>query len=338
MEQSKGQAKMSGQDETDNSWENTGNFLSGLIGVISLFTLVIFGWGWLSDVVFGNMTTGQYIQKVKTEWPVTINNVKLKLQEIGNRAANVEPTRQTPTQEISHRVERPFNYVYAVIRSLHWALDAKETISSFSPEGDEPDFSLQAMTNIRVAANKLVSARATLNPFLKSNNKYINKSASGFDTAYNALLLSFDKNLSILEKVANMTNEEGASNIGTISKEASEFAAQADEGWKLLVYAAIASTYALVDNEREEGGGHHYLTITTEEKVMLLKELQDLFGDKIKIGFQAGQHSTFAAPAVLWQFLTEEGWKPSDVNDESDTRNVEETKRRLIEKYSKDTK
>ncbi len=286
--------------------------LSMIGGTICFIVLVIFGWGWMSNVVFSNMTTGQYFQKVKTEWPVTINNMKIKLQEIANRATDVESTNQSRAGEVDHRAERPFSYVYSVIHSLHWALDAKETISSFPLKGDEPDFYLQAMTNTRIAAGKLSTARATINPFLESKNKYINKSADGFDVAYKGLLLSLDKSLTIFEKMANMTDEEAAINIGTISKEASEFAAQADEGWKLLVYATVASTYALVDNEREEDGKHPYLTITVEERGILLKELEELFGDKIKVGLQAGQHSTIGAPAVLWGFLTQEGWKPSD--------------------------
>lgn len=292
-----------------------------LFGWAVLAVLLLFGIGWLSDVVFGKMTTGQYIQKVRWQVTKVAEEWPLKLQTAFQRVSDVNIPSENLSGEVGHgsiASDTPFNFVMAVIQSIHWSWDAKETLSSSPLTGSEPDFYLQAMTTMRSGMSKLQLARNRVAPFVDSQNKYIHTSAKGFNTAYTILLTSIGNSLGVLEKMGNMSDEEAALQIGTISKEASEHLTKTDEGWKLLTYAAVGTTYVLVDNEREEDGKRPYLMITADEKAALLKELDKLFGDRIKGGLQAGQHGTLGAAAVLWQFLTQEGWKPSDMESSDD--------------------
>ena len=59
--------------DNSNSYEDIGTGLSVLLGIAILIVTVIFGPGYFADVIFGKMTTGQYVQevrhKVTTEWP-----------------------------------------------------------------------------------------------------------------------------------------------------------------------------------------------------------------------------------------------------------------------------
>lgn len=50
---------------------------------------VIFGIGWVKYVVFGNMTTGQYIQKVRDEWPRQIAKGYERITNTIKRASDI---------------------------------------------------------------------------------------------------------------------------------------------------------------------------------------------------------------------------------------------------------
>ena len=131
----------------------------------------------------------------------------------------------------------------------------------------------------------------------------------GFDSAYSGLISVLNESILIEERLLSISNEK---ELGALLNDASKSAAQADESWKLLMYATTAATYALIDYNRTENGKTAYLAITTAQRGALLKDLESYFGESVKIGATAGQYPTDVAPALLWGFLHGEGWKTSD--------------------------
>jgi hypothetical protein len=101
--------------------------------------------------------------------------------------------------------------------------------------------------------------------------------------------------------------------LGAILNETSKWAAEADEGWWMLVYATAAVAHALVDDKRLDADGTlGYLSITAAQRDALKRDLESYFGESVKKGLAAGQYPTDAAPATLWEFLNNQDWRSSD--------------------------
>lgn len=204
----------------------------------------------------------------------------------------------------------PYEFTEAVIQSLSIAQDARQTLLSIQSKGDPAADALESMTNARIAIKKLERAGDELQRFSSSDNEAINVAVQGFAVAYTQLIMALNESIKIEEKLLSVSD---AQQLGAILNETSKWAAEADEGWKLLMYATAAVAHALADNKRlDEDGTLGYLSITATQREALLKELESSFGESVKKAFAAGQHPTEAAPASLWEFLHQEGWKPSD--------------------------
>lgn len=167
---------------------------------------------------------------------------------------------------------------------------------------------LRAMTNTRIAINKLERANSAVQRFSNSDNKMIGIAAHEFSIAYDQLIAALNQSIQSEEKLLSVSSGQES---GALLNETSKWAAEADEAWKLLVYATVATCHTLTDNTRLVDGKLPYLTITTAERNELLVELEQQFGESIKGGIAAGQHATEAAPAALRDMLNRP-WKPSD--------------------------
>lgn len=201
-----------------------------------------------------------------------------------------------------------FDYISAVVTSLSWIKEGGE-ITDSSP--DDADL-VTLMTNVRLGMNKIESAKAEIEPFLKSDNEFIRKSSNVFVMLYEQALQLSMQAIEQLKKLGNMSSDEFLKQQGTIAAEVSELSAQRDQLWKEVVHLTALATNALVDPEREIDGKIAYFNITTAEKNAILEHLSNTFGDEIKGGMKAGQKPTTAASAAIWQALTMRGFKTSD--------------------------
>jgi hypothetical protein len=228
------------------------------------------------------------------------------------REASAKPAVATsPVQEA--KPTDPYEFAQAVIDSLSWAADARQTVMSLPAENQGPADTLKSMTNARIAINKLTHARLKIQRFADSDNELVNETASLFDTAYHALIVALNASIRTEEQLMSVSSEQ---ELGVLLNEASKWAAQADESWKALVYASAGVAHVLADKTRSTKDGKlAYLTITTEQRAKLLQQLESHFGESIKQGMQAGQHATEAAPAALWEWLSRPGWRPADAQD-----------------------
>jgi len=110
---------------------------------------------------------------------------------------------------------------------------------------------------------------------------------------------SVDEYKALLDSIA-----EGKLKPGTALERQAELAASYDEAWKLLIPAAIASTYAVVELEPTTGLMSR-LGLTRVQRDEILHKLTSTFGDDIKSGMKAGQISLIAAAAALYQVLAD---------------------------------
>lgn len=205
----------------------------------------------------------------------------------------------------------PYEFAQAVIKSLSWATDARQVIMSSPVENKNTADALASMTNARIAISKLERAKDVVRQFSNSDNKAIQTSVRGFDNAYDQLTTALTQSIQSEEKLLSVSNSQ---ELGALLSEASKWGAQADEAWKLLIYATIAASYGLIDNERLTADGKHgYLAITAAQRDQLLADLEHHFGDSVKKGMSVGQYATEAAPAALWNVLNQP-WKFADAS------------------------
>ena len=220
---------------------------------------------------------------------------------------SVKPVETPPAQQA--KPTDPFEFAQAVIDSLSWAADARQTIVSTEVKGEGAADSLRSMTNARIAINKLVRAHGEIQRFSNSDNKFVNVAVRLFDAAYRQLIASLNESIRAEEKLLSVSNEQ---ELGALLSETSKWAAVADEAWKALVYASAATAHVLVDYNRPAEGNQVHLTITADQRAKLMRELESHFGESVRSGLQAGQHATEAAPAALWGFLNEP-WQTAEL-------------------------
>lgn len=63
-------------------------FLGKTMRFLFLVLAVLFCWGWVSHVILGRMTTGQYIRKISIDFQQGITNECKKISKTGNTVAN----------------------------------------------------------------------------------------------------------------------------------------------------------------------------------------------------------------------------------------------------------
>ena len=203
----------------------------------------------------------------------------------------------------------PFEFTEAVIDSLSLAAEARHIlVTTESTGGGTAADTLNSMTNARLAINKLEEANRRVQRFSGTQNETITLSVGLFKVAYAQLIESLNAIIKSEEQLMGVADKQ---ELAGVLSEASKWLAQADEAWKMLVYATIGATYVLANNQRLQDGKLPYLTITPAERQKLLDKLESFFGESVKKGMVAGQYGTEAAPAALWQFLNRP-WKTSD--------------------------
>jgi hypothetical protein len=203
-----------------------------------------------------------------------------------------------------------FLFAKTAIEALVLANEAKELVAKTSDDEGKSISTLEAMTQSRKAINKFRQAKTILEPFSKSENEGIKASLLSFNFIFLSLTNGFTQAIDTHEKVAGASTQK---ELAAIAKEASIWAAQVDEAWKLFLVAIGEVSHTLVDDRRLIDGKVNYLRITTKEREELISMIVVHFGDSIKKGPVGGQHSTTASAAILYEFL-KSPWKSSDSN------------------------
>ena len=104
---------------------------------------------------------------------------------------------------------------------------------------------------------------------------------------------------------------EGRVDPGTVLESQAELGASYDEAWKLLIPAATAATYSVVE-EDPATGRMSGLALTAKQRNEILQKLRSEFGEEITKGMKAGQISLVAAAAVLYEVIGNQPRKTRD--------------------------
>lgn len=208
---------------------------------------------------------------------------------------------QVPRQPSLSSAGLPFAFTDAVIDSLALVNEMQEIQAVQSPADDTA--ALRAMVNIRVGLAKVAQALSLLQPFLKADDEVISESAVSIASLL-AQVLEADRGLiQVMEAPATVP---GTLNIG------SKWLAQKDVALRLLPQAVAASANALVDFERSKQTQTPTLRVSGQEKARLVRKLEVLFGDSVKIFPVPGGRASKVGAALLWKWLNDTGWKPAD--------------------------
>ncbi len=214
---------------------------------------------------------------------------------------------------------KPFDFSKSIIRSLHFAKEAEDKLKSIYTLQEQPNAGVKATADIKGVMDSLKAAEYEMKPYLLSGNENMKRSAQQFQASYILLMQGIQRDSSNPQQVAavppaqkpipatNQTDLIGAS-VPTPARAPSI----ANQPWKLLAYATLTATYALVDQKREDNGRRIYLTITSFERAQLLNELRTSFGENIQQGVKVGQSGAEAAPALFWAFLVQPLKKTAD--------------------------
>src|SRR5262249_49553378 len=143
-----------------------------------------------------------------------------------------------------------------------------------------------------------------------SKNDLIKESAFRFSQLYAAIVTNNNQAIDLLEDVLN-DPREAVSNQGTSLRKFSESAARNEQLWRMMLDLTVLSTYALMDENREEDGKLPYLRITKNERDQLRLALRKTFGEKVTEGIKAGQFALEGSGGLLWVFLSQP-WKMAD--------------------------
>jgi len=66
-----------------------------LVKIILLVLAALFCWGWVSHVVLGKMTTGQYLYKLRGDFQRTVTAIIKGSDEVSRRADRIANNTQT---------------------------------------------------------------------------------------------------------------------------------------------------------------------------------------------------------------------------------------------------
>ena len=206
--------------------------------------------------------------------------------------------------------EEPFDFVDSLIRSLSTCYIAESHLKTKNNDtSNEVDSLMITMKDLFVFNKELESARLPIQPYIESKNEIMKTVSQTYDVIYLSAMMNNKKIISLIEQMMN--SKEQISQQGTFSKNFIEIMAENEDSWRQLVKVTAFSTYSLVDRNRLIDGKMAYLRINSKERKMLIKNIENSFGDEVKGGIKTGQFPIVASASLLWGFLHKD-WKSSD--------------------------
>lgn len=204
----------------------------------------------------------------------------------------------------------PYHYLLALTNALGWAKSARDRLMQSHSTNKELLSSItESILAIKLADRDYECAVTILLPYKGSHHDVVKTSAKSAATVF-SMLVELDKQF-IAHYKKLLSLREADQDLGIYVEQTAELGAKADDIWKMLPLAAVASTYSIVEADPTTGklAG---LSLTAAQRAEILKKLSDTFGASVQKGMQAGQLSLEAAAGVLYQFLSDKRWKSKD--------------------------
>jgi len=201
------------------------------------------------------------------------------------------------------QIEDPLSFCTAMIEAFSYAESGRSRVVDDAKSNDPVGKAMQLMYVLKLADEDYLKAASLVAPYIKSKSETIQLAASAAYLSFSGLIEQNERNIALTS--ALLDGGKGKSR-GQLAETSSDIMAEVDKSWKMLVTAAVATTYTMLepDSTSDKMG----MTITLAEKQGLMKRLADIFGDEVKGGPKAGQYPLEAAASTLYGFLKQE-WK-----------------------------
>lgn len=196
-----------------------------------------------------------------------------------------------------------YHYLASLAEAMSYAKSGQDR-SNPANSGVKAEGSVDAyafMLGLKLGKVDFECAGSQVSPYVTSSNRAIETSAKSAAMVFSRLGNLHEQ--SVAEEKAFL-DSIGSQKVkpGTFLERQAVLGASYDEVWKMLVMAAIAGTYAVVEVEPKTGlmSG---LALTRAQRDEILKKLRSTFGDQVTKGMKAGQTSLVAAASVLYQVV-----------------------------------
>jgi hypothetical protein len=203
--------------------------------------------------------------------------------------------------------DSPYQYILSLTDALSYAKSALDRIpkdlNSLSSHYD-------LLLGLKLGKVDYECAGSQVSPYAASSTEAIQISAQGAALVF--ARLGDLQEQSVAQHTA-LLNSIGAQRVepGTILEREAELGASYDAVWKLLIPAATAATYSVVE-EDPTTGRMSGLALTAKQRDEILQRLRSTFGEEITKGMQEGQISLVAAAAVLYEVIGNQPRKTRD--------------------------
>jgi hypothetical protein len=203
--------------------------------------------------------------------------------------------------------ESPYQYILSLTDALSYAKSALDRIPK-NLNSLSSDYDL--LLGLKLGKADFECAGSQVSPYAASSTETIQTSARGAASVFARLGDLQEQSVAQYTALLNSMGERRVE-PGTVLEGQAELGASYDEAWKLLIPAAVAATYSVVEKDPTTGRMSR-LALTAKQRDDILQQLRSTFGEEIRKGMKAGQISLVAAAAVLYEVIGNQPRKTRD--------------------------
>lgn len=210
--------------------------------------------------------------------------------------------------------DEPYAFMNAVIQATKMI---KSSADQFAPK-EIPSGGINALflvtqmrTNFDSAISDVKKARALMEDYKDSKNKFIKEADEAMLVPLDLLIDNYQKEIEHFEA---MTSAQGTSEEDKkkMSDQARELMSARKDILRLCTASASLSTGVLLVNPFD--AENKLLVISAKQRDDLKKDLEDFFGDNIKQGLKGVPDLSWAPAAIIYEFLSKDLY-PLDKNE-----------------------
>lgn len=205
--------------------------------------------------------------------------------------------------------EIPYQYLVSLTDAFSYAKSGLDRFPGRKDErADAGTLAFETFLDLKLAKADLECAASQISPYSTSADRSIKRSAEVGAVSFTLLADLLDK-LAADYKVLHDSPPQGHVKYETLLANQAERAAAFDEAWKMLIPAATAATYSVVEEDPQTGLMWD-LALTMTQRDDIRQRLRTTFGEEVTKGMKAGQLSLVAAAAVLYEGIGNQPRKP----------------------------
>ena len=188
---------------------------------------------------------------------------------------------------------------------MSYAKSGLDRFRKASLDTKDRDVAFSLLYALRLANADFECAASQVTPYSDDSRKEVQMSATAAALAFLKLAELIDEQRSYYKQLLDALPSR-IPRVGSMLDKQAEHAASVDNAWKMLVPAAIAATYAVIEQDPATGLMSR-LSLSASERDTILHRLRDVLGDGVTRGVQAGQMALVSAGAVLYEVIGNQG-------------------------------